>query len=83
MAFLIALGGGLEEPPVSADALRVHRCLGELYLNQRRLWDAIPQFEAVLRGAPDDSEAFRRLGDTYARIGVEDAARMCYARAES
>ena len=83
MAFLIALGGGLEESPVSADALRAHRCLGELYLNQRRLWDAIPQFEAVLRGAPDDSEAFRRLGDTYARIGVEDAARMCYARAES
>ena len=84
MAFLIALGGCPHSDgavPADPAAMRAHRCLGELYFNQRRLWDAVAQFEAILRGAPEDTETFRRLGDTYARLGVEDAARMCYARA--
>jgi glycosyltransferase involved in cell wall biosynthesis/Tfp pilus assembly protein PilF len=83
MAFLIALGEDRkldEATQISAAALRAHRCLGEIYFSQGRFWDAVSQYEVVLRGAPGDTEAFRRLGDTYARLGVDDAARMCYAR---
>jgi glycosyltransferase involved in cell wall biosynthesis/Flp pilus assembly protein TadD len=75
MAFQIVLAQGTGQDS------RANRCLAELYFSQKRFWDAVTQYEAVLRAAPNDADAFRRLGDTYTQLGVADAARLCYARA--
>jgi glycosyltransferase involved in cell wall biosynthesis/Tfp pilus assembly protein PilF len=77
----MALQISLTRSPEGASAAQAHRCLAEICFNQGRLWDAVSHLETVLRTAPEDTDAFRRLGDTYARLGVDDAARLCYERA--
>ena len=74
MAFSVAVTC---DGPASPDA---RRCLGELFLTTGRFWEAVAEYEALLRQNPTDGDAFRRLGDCYSRLGVEDAARMCYQR---
>lgn len=60
---------------------RAQRCLAELHFAAGRYWDAIARCEELLRRDPGDTDAFRRLGDCYARLGVDDAARLAYERA--
>lgn len=79
MAFQIAVG--LVSDESSTAAHQAQRCLAEIYFSQGKFWDSVARWEAVLRLAPTDTDAFRRLGDTYTRLGVEDAAKLCYERA--
>ena len=58
-------------------------CLGEVLLNQGEVQQAVSQFEAILLANPADGEAFQRLGDCYRRLGVEDAARLCYEKSRA
>jgi glycosyltransferase involved in cell wall biosynthesis/Flp pilus assembly protein TadD len=62
--------------------LQARRCLGELFITQGQAWKAISEYEALLQANPKDGEAFGRLGDCYTKLGVEDAARMCYDQRE-
>ena len=66
----------------AAAALAARRCLAELLCAAGDLWKAITQFEALLLSNPQDGEAFRRLGDCYAGLGVEEAARLCYGKSQ-
>jgi len=63
---------------LDGDFLDARRGLAELHFVQAAYWKAVAQYEAVLRGNPQDGAAFERLGDCYKYLGVEDAARMCY-----
>lgn len=65
------------------NAVDPRRFLGHLYFSRGELWKAIAQFEAILRVDPRDGEAFRQLGDCYAKLGVEDAASICYTRSRN
>jgi tetratricopeptide (TPR) repeat protein len=42
--------------------------LGRIYLRQRRWWDALREFEAAVRLAPDDAELRRALHSLRARL---------------
>jgi len=59
---------------------QARRCLAEVLFTQGEFWKAVPQFEALLLADPGDGEAFRRLGDSYQKLGVTDAARLCYEK---
>ncbi len=59
-----------------------HRLLAEVLFAQGGYWKAVAQLEAVLQVDPQDGESFRRLGDCYSKLGVAEAAKMCYARSE-
>ena len=61
-------------------ALAARRCLGELLFAAGDLWKALAQFEALLLADPQDGEAFRRLGDCYSSLGVDEAASICYGK---
>ena len=61
-----------------AVAVVPRRCLGELHFSQGDFWKSVAQYEAILLADPRDGDAFRRLGDCYAKLGVADAAQMCY-----
>ena len=67
---------------VAAAALAARRCLAELLYAAGDPWKAISQFEALLLSNPQDGEAFRQLGDCYADLGVEEAARLCYGKSQ-
>ena len=56
------------------------RGLAEMYFVQAVYWKAIAQYEAILQAVPQDGGVFQRLGDCYQRLGVEEAARMCYEK---
>jgi len=73
LAFRAAVG-------LDGGCLPARRCLGEVLFHQEAFWQAIAQFEAVVLAQPQDHESFARLGDCYRGLGVEEAARMCYAR---
>jgi len=60
--------------------LAARRGLAELHFAQGAYWKAVPQWEAVLLAQPQDGGAFQRLGDCYQRLGVEEAAQMCYEK---
>ncbi|MEE2657239.1 MAG: glycosyltransferase [Candidatus Latescibacterota bacterium] len=55
-------------------------CLAELFASQQQFWKAVAEYEVLLRADPCNGDAFRRLGDCYSKLGVEDAAQMCYDR---
>ncbi|MBI2504133.1 MAG: glycosyltransferase [Candidatus Latescibacteria bacterium] len=63
---------------LDAGCLEARRCLGQLFFHQGAYWKAIAQYEVVLHFQPRDAEVFRSLGDCYRKLGVEEAARMCY-----
>ena len=42
--------------------------VGRIYLRQRRWWDALREFEAAVRLAPDDAELRRALHSLRARL---------------
>lgn len=67
----VQLNGGL---------LDVRRLLAEVLFVEGLYWKAVAQLEVVLTGEPNDEQSFRRLGDCYAKLGVHEAAQMCYAR---
>ncbi len=55
------------------------RCgLGQLFFRLGAYWKAIAQYEVALRLQPQDASTFAALGDCYRKLGVEEAARMCY-----
>jgi tetratricopeptide (TPR) repeat protein len=58
--------------------LEARRCLGQLFFHQGAYWKAIAQFEVALQLQPQDASTFGALGDCYRKLGVEEAARMCY-----
>ena len=60
--------------------MQAKRCLGEIYWQQGAYWKAVSQYEALLLSDPRDGTAFQRLGDCYQRLGVQDAADLCYAK---
>ena len=60
--------------------MEAKRCLGEIYWHQGAYWKAVSQYEALLLSDPRDGTAFQRLGDCYQRLGVKDAAELCYAK---
>ena len=60
--------------------LDARRCLADTLAAAGALWQAVAQYEVILSSAPQDGEAFRKLGDCYKQLGVEDAAQLCYAR---
>ena len=62
--------------------IRARRYLGEVYYSSGMYWEAVRQYEAILLADPKDGETFRRLGDCYARLGVDEAAKICYDRAQ-
>ncbi|MBT6627291.1 MAG: glycosyltransferase, partial [Gemmatimonadetes bacterium] len=66
----------------NAIILQARKCLGELFITQGQPWKAIAEYEALLQADPKDGEVFGRLGDCYTKLGVEDAARMCYDQRE-
>ncbi len=60
--------------------LDVRRLLAEVLFAEGLYWKAVAQLEVVLTVEPGDEQSFRRLGDCYAQLGVNEAAQMCYAR---
>jgi len=58
--------------------LEARRSLGQLFFLQRAYWKAIAQFEAAIQLQPQEGATFAALGDCYRKLGVEEAARMCY-----
>jgi len=66
---------------VHADAgcLEARQCLGQILFHQGAYWKAIDQYEVLLHARPD-GEIFKALGDCYRKLGVEEAAQMCYDR---
>ena len=81
LAFEIVVAAGTGEGAdsiLTAAALTSRRYLGELLFDQGDVWRAIPHYEALLMADPQDGELFRQLGDCYAKLGVNEAARMCY-----
>lgn len=70
-AFHIAVG-------LDARCLEARRCLGQLFFHQGAYWKAIAQYEVALQLQPQDGSTFGALGDCYRKLGVEEAARMCY-----
>ena len=62
--------------------MEAKRCLGEIYWQQGAYWKAVSQYEALLLSDPRDGTAFQRLGDCYQRLGVQDAAELCYAKSD-
>ena len=60
--------------------MEARRCLGEIHWLQGAFWKAVTQYEALLLANPRDGKAFQRLGDCYQKLGVQDAAAMCYAK---
>ena len=65
---------------LDGDCAEARKGLIELYFVQEAYWKAIGQCETMLAANPQDSATFRRLGDCYQRLGVDEAARMCYAQ---
>ncbi|MBT6148837.1 MAG: tetratricopeptide repeat protein [Gemmatimonadetes bacterium] len=80
IAFSCAVMGGQQDPRGAPVVTQARRCLGELHTTLGQSWKAVEQYESLLKANPNDGEAFQRLGDCYTRLGVEDAARMCYER---
>ncbi|MEW6749560.1 MAG: glycosyltransferase [Candidatus Latescibacterota bacterium] len=72
---LLALTAAVLADPASAPA---RRALAEVHYAGRDYWKAVAQLEAILTAAPQDRDAFRRLGDCYQALGVQEAARLCY-----
>ena len=60
--------------------MEARRCLGEIHWLQGAFWKAVTQYEALLLANPRDGQAFQSLGDCYQKLGVQDAAAMCYAK---
>ncbi len=83
MALIVAVNmvekAGSGDIPV-ATGIKARRCLGEVYYARSLYWDAVRQYEAMLLADPRDGETFKRLGDCYARLGVDEAAKICYDR---
>jgi tetratricopeptide (TPR) repeat protein len=63
---------------LDAGCLEARRGLGQLLFHQGAYWKAIAQYEVVLHLQPRDAATFGALGDCYRKLGVEEAARMCY-----
>ena len=63
--------------------LAARRALAEVLFAEGLFWKAVTQLEAVLLAAPQDGAAFKRLGDCYRQLGVEEAAQMCYAQSQA
>lgn len=82
IAFSCAVLGGQQDPRGMPVVVQAKRCLGELYMTLGQPWKAVEQYEWLLQANPSDAESFQRLGDCYTRLGVEDAARMCYERSQ-
>ena len=80
IAFSCAVMGGQQDPRGAPVVTQARRCLGELHTTLGQSWKAVEQYESLLKANPNDGEAFQRLGDCYTRLGVEDAAGMCYER---
>lgn len=80
LAFASAVVAAQGDPAGIRTVLQARRCLGELFMTLGQPWKAVAEYEALLQANPQDAEAFRRLGDSYTRLGVADAARMCYER---
>ncbi len=74
----LAMAVAVALDPAYRDA---RRGLGEILLTGGALWAAVAQFEALIAGDPADRAAFQRLGDCYHRLGAEEPARLCWARA--
>ncbi len=62
------------------DLLEARRRLAEVFYLEGNFWKAVSQLESVLLVSPRDGAAFKCLGDCYRQLGVEAAARECYAR---
>jgi tetratricopeptide (TPR) repeat protein len=62
--------------------LEARRALAEVLYAQGSFWKAVAQLEAVLLVLPTDIEAFKRLGDCYKQLGVDEAAQLCYAKSQ-
>lgn len=57
--------------------------LGNLYLQQGRLEDALPAFEAVAQIAPDDYAVHQQLAIIYQQLGRYDEALAAASQALS
>ena len=79
-AAVIAAAAGGSEPVFQTAALAARRCLAELFFAAGDPWKAISQYEALLLANPQDGDAFRRLGDCYSQLGVDEAANICYGK---
>ena len=62
--------------------LEARRALAEVLYAEGSFWKAVSQLEAVLLVLPADGAAFKRLGDCYQQLGVDEAARLCYAKSQ-
>ena len=62
------------------DLLEARQRLAEVFYLEGKFWKAVSQLESVLLVSPRDGAAFKCLGDCYRQLGVEEAARECYAR---
>lgn len=65
------LKNSLELDPKLADA---HLQLGNLYSDQRKYAEAIPEYVRALELNPDLADAHYRLGQAYVRMGQKEAA---------
>ena len=65
---------------LAGELVDARRALAEALFAQGQFWKVVAQLEAVLLAAPQDGAAFKRLGDCYRQLGVEEAAQMCYAQ---
>jgi glycosyltransferase involved in cell wall biosynthesis/Tfp pilus assembly protein PilF len=63
---------------LDAGCLEARRSLGQLFFHHGAHWKAIAQYEVALHLQPRDGATFAALGDCYRRMGVAEAARMCY-----
>ena len=64
------------------DLVEARRALAEVLYAKGDFWKAVTQLEAVLLVFPADGTAFKRLGDCYQKLGVDEAARLCYAKSQ-
>lgn len=68
----------LQTEPRSAKA---HYDLGVLHYSQRRVAEAISEYEAAIECDPSFSCAYRRLGEVYINIGEYERAGQCALKA--
>ena len=61
-----------------ADDAGLHIQLGRVLLAEKKNDDAIAEFQAALKAAPNDPEAQRELADVYASAGKNDLAETAY-----
>ena len=67
---------------LDGNLIEARRALSEVLYVEGSFWKAVAQLEAVLLVFPRDAPAFKRLGDCYKQLGVDEAARLCYAKSQ-